>query len=124
MLDCYDDWIAPERERLQRLAVDVLERLVKAHERQREHEQALGYAERLLGLDPLNEEAYLALMRLNAVMGDRAAALRGYHTCVTALRRELEIEPGPPIRELYCATPLCERVPSASASAPSTFGRT
>src|SRR5260221_10982728 len=40
-------------------------------------------------------------MRLYALRGDRAAALRVYHTCVTALERELGTEPSEVTRAVY-----------------------
>jgi DNA-binding SARP family transcriptional activator len=43
--------------------------------------------------DPLDEESYRQLMRLYALKGDRAGALRAYHRCETTLRRELDVEP-------------------------------
>src|SRR5439155_16046891 len=55
----------------------------------------------LLRHDPLHEATYRHLIRLYALMGDRAAALRTYHTCATVLERELATEPGPATREAY-----------------------
>ena len=63
---CYDDWIVPERERLRQLALDGLTRLVELLESERNYRVAIGYAERLLGLDPVNEMTYRRLMRLRA----------------------------------------------------------
>jgi predicted ATPase len=40
-------------------------------------------------------------MRLHAARGDRASALRVYHTCVEVLQRELGVEPGPAVRAIY-----------------------
>src|SRR5260221_9201457 len=40
-------------------------------------------------------------MRLYALRGDRAAALRVYHTCVTVLERELGTEPSEVTRAVY-----------------------
>src|SRR5258708_33529658 len=40
-------------------------------------------------------------MRLYALRGDRAAALRVYHTCVTVLERELGTEPSEVTRAAY-----------------------
>ena len=52
------------------------------------------------GMD-LDEDTYRRLMHLYAVSGDRAAALRTYHTCVTVLERELATEPDRATREIY-----------------------
>ncbi len=99
--DCYDDWIAPERERLRDLYLHALERLIGHHEEQRHYEAAIGQAQRLLRSDPLHEATYHRLMRLYALNGDRAGALRVYHACVDTLQRELDVEPGVKIEEAY-----------------------
>ncbi|MFQ6102464.1 MAG: ABC transporter substrate-binding protein [Anaerolineae bacterium] len=98
---CYDDWILPERERLRQTFVDALERLILLLEGQRDYRTAIGYAQRLLRHDPLHEATYRRLMRLHALSGDRAGALRAYHTCATVLQRELDAEPSPATREAH-----------------------
>src|SRR2546428_12940171 len=55
----------------------------------------MGYARRWLSLDPLNEAAHRALMRMHARAGERAAALRQYRECALALDRELGVAPHP-----------------------------
>jgi DNA-binding SARP family transcriptional activator len=99
--DCYDEWVLPERERLQRLALDALEHLVEHLERHRDYAAAIDYARRLLRLDSLREATYLRLMGLHEARGDRAGALRVYHTCATILDRELGVEPSPATRAAY-----------------------
>ncbi len=98
---CYDEWILSERERLRHLFLDVLERLTLLLEQKRDYQAAIRAAQRLLRHDPLHEATYRHLMRLYALTGDRAAALRTYHTCATVLERELATEPGPATREAY-----------------------
>lgn len=99
--DCYQDWIAPERERLRGMLVDVLRRLVHMLEEQRAYADATQHARRLVAVEPLDEEAYRTLMRLHALAGDRAAALHTYHTCATVLERELGVDPSPATRAVY-----------------------
>ncbi len=55
--------------------------------------EAIALTERLLTLDPLDEDAHRTLMRLHYHNGDRPAALRAYHRCKSALQRELDTEP-------------------------------
>lgn len=98
---CYDEWILPERDRLHQAFLQALEQLAELLEQERDYTAALAVAQRLLHQDPLREEAYRQLMRLYAVRGDRAAALRIYHTCVSALERELGVEPGQATRAAY-----------------------
>lgn len=99
--DCYDDWIEPERERLQGIFVYVLERLIGTYGQAREYSNAVATANRLLGIDQFSETAYLALMRSHAALGERGAALRAYHRCVTIFQQELSAEPGQALRDAY-----------------------
>jgi len=98
---CYDDWILPERERLQQRFIETLELLVRLLENQHEYRSAIQYAERLLRTDPLREETYQQLIRLHALSGNRTGALRIYQTCVTVLKRELDVEPSSETRAVY-----------------------
>ncbi|MFN2286166.1 MAG: BTAD domain-containing putative transcriptional regulator, partial [Anaerolineae bacterium] len=98
---CYDDWISPERERLSQSFVRALEEATTLLEMQREYTRAIDVAQRLLLHDPLHEPSYRSLMRLQALVGNRATALRVYHTCVTTLQRELGVEPDADTRQVY-----------------------
>ena len=98
---CYDDWLLLERARLAERFLAALEQLILLLEQRRDYGRAIVHAERLLHHDPLHEAACRHLMRLHAVNGDRAAALRVYHTCVTALERELGVPPGVETVEAY-----------------------
>jgi DNA-binding SARP family transcriptional activator/tetratricopeptide (TPR) repeat protein len=98
---CFDDWIIPERERLRQAYLGALERSIGILEDQRDYEGAIRHAQRLLRSDPLHEATYRRLIRLHALNGDRAGALRAYHTCATLLRRELDVEPSAATREAY-----------------------
>ncbi len=116
---CYDDWIVPERTRLQHIAIGAFERLISLLEEEHDAESlraAIGYAEHLRQLDPLNEATYRTLMRLHSANHDRASALRVYHTCATTLQRELAAEPSSETRELY------QRLLSTAAAPASPIG--
>jgi DNA-binding SARP family transcriptional activator/predicted ATPase len=91
--ECYQDWIASERERFREKLANVLKRLTAALEEQRAYSDAIRHARRLVALDTLDEEAYRTLMRLHALQGDRAAALQVYLACASVLRRELGVDP-------------------------------
>ncbi len=99
--DCYDDWIVPERARLLDALLAAGERLADLLERQRDYRGAVPWARRLLDHEPLNEESCRRLMRLQALAGDRAGALRTYHGFATALARDTGVEPGDATREAY-----------------------
>ncbi len=98
---CYSDWLLVERERLAQEYARALRQLITLREASRQYAEAIAFTRALLRHDPLDEPAHTDLMRLCALNGDRATALHAYHTCVTILRRELDVAPGRAARELY-----------------------
>ncbi|MBS1253930.1 MAG: putative HTH-type transcriptional regulator [Anaerolineales bacterium] len=98
---CYDEWIAPERERLRQAFIEASDRLVRLLEDQRDYRTAIRYGRRQLQHDPLREATYRHLIRLYTVSGDRAEAVHVYETCVATLERELGVGPSPATREAY-----------------------
>jgi DNA-binding SARP family transcriptional activator len=115
---CYDDWILPLREELRQAHLDALARLTRLLEEQHDYPAAIGHAQRLLRHDPLHEATVRHLIRLHALAGDRAGALRVYHTCTTILQRELGVEPSAATREAY------ERLLGAESRPPPTVPAT
>ncbi len=97
----YDDWIIPIRENLRQNYLDALYQLVTLLEEQQDFRTAARYGQRLLQQDPLDETAYVQLMRLHARSGDRAGIRRIYELCLNTLRRELEVEPSPTTQAAY-----------------------
>ncbi len=125
--DCYDDWIAPVREWLRDDYLSALESLILLHEEQRQYESAIRSAQRLLRFDPLHEAGYRRLMRLHALNGDRAGALRVYHACVENLQRELDVMPGNRTQDAYRLllhrNPEAETAPEVSHGSVPLVGR-
>ena len=99
--NCYDEWILPERDRLQQMCLAALERLMELLEQAGNYAGAIRVAQRLLRLDPLQEATYRCLMRLYAARGDRGAVSRTYQSCAAVLKRELAIDPGLTTRTTY-----------------------
>lgn len=99
--DSSDEWFLPERARLHERYLTALNRLVTLLEEQRAYDRALEWGRRLANRDQLNEAATVTLMRLYALAGNRASALRTYHAVVAHLRDELGIEPGAELQALY-----------------------
>jgi tetratricopeptide (TPR) repeat protein len=81
--------------------LQAAERLIALLEQERDYDAGIKASQQLLRQDPLHEVAYRQVMRLYALRGDRAAALRVYHTCVTVLERELGTEPSEVTRAIY-----------------------
>ncbi|MCP4360732.1 MAG: tetratricopeptide repeat protein [Chloroflexi bacterium] len=99
--ELYDDWIAPQRERLRNLFVANLKRLVEMTHGRRDYQQAITYAQQLLAHDPLHEDITNTLMRVKYGMGDRAGAIQTFQTFAQCLQAELELSPMPETMMLY-----------------------
>ena len=97
----FDDWLTSERERLHELALQALGRLFTHQQQAGAAERAVQTGLRLLALDVLQEPVHRALMRLYARLGRREAALRQYHLCADALKRELSTQPEAETTQLF-----------------------
>lgn len=91
----FDEWQAYQAEEARRECARALERLVSDAARDGDQATAIADARRWLALDPLHEPAHRALMRLQALSGDRRAALRQYRECLQLLDRDLGVSPLP-----------------------------
>jgi DNA-binding SARP family transcriptional activator/tetratricopeptide (TPR) repeat protein len=91
----YDDWALAERDRLHRRCLALLDQLIAAESDAGSYGPAIGLARRRIDLEPLEEVGYRALLQLQALAGDRAAALQTYHRCASVLERELGVAPDP-----------------------------
>ena len=98
---CYDEWVTGHRDHFRRRFVSTLERLGALLTERAEYGAAIPYVERVIGLDPLREDAYRQLMRLHDARGDRALAVQVYQACVAALGREVGVDPSHATRETY-----------------------
>jgi DNA-binding SARP family transcriptional activator len=97
----YQDWCLFERERLQRIYLIMLDKLMGYCEAHHQYEAGLVYGNLLLGIDRARERTHRRLMRLYYLGDDRTAALRQYRQCVTALKDELGVEPARRTVQLY-----------------------
>lgn len=79
----------------------MLDLLATAYASQGDYERALVHTRRRLGLDPFDESAHRALMRLYAWSGQRAAALRQYDACALLLSEEMQLDPQPETTALW-----------------------
>jgi DNA-binding SARP family transcriptional activator len=92
--DClYEDWSAPERQRLRDLYVGTAERLARRLLRARAWDEVIALCEAILARDDCWEAAYRLLMRAHAAAGNRAQVQTSYQRCLAALRDGLGIEP-------------------------------
>ena|SRR5438105_339637 len=63
--------------------------------------EALGHFESLLTADPECERWHRGMMRSYFLAGERALALRQFHTCRSVLRQSRGAEPDPETNALY-----------------------
>ncbi len=97
----YDDWALRERERVRAMYLDSLARLMVYHRARSAYAEGIAAGQRILALDPLREEVHRELMQLYLVAGQRASAVRQYHTCRAVLAAELNIPPMAETEALY-----------------------
>lgn len=97
----YDEWVLAEREQLREACLSAIICLATLAEHAGDYPTAITALQQLLRMDPLREPGHRALIRLYALSGDRAGALRAYHTCVTTLERELGVPPSPATHQEY-----------------------
>jgi DNA-binding SARP family transcriptional activator len=97
----YQDWCLYERERLQNLYLDMLDKLMAYCEVHQQYETGLEYGARILHYDRARERTHWQLMCLYYSANDRAGALRQFQRCATALDQELGVKPSQRTMVLY-----------------------
>lgn len=97
----YQDWCLYERERLESMYLGALDKIMAFCEATGEFEAGLSYGARALRHDHARERTHRQLMRIYYRFGDRAAALRQYQRCVTALSTDLDTRPSKQTVDLY-----------------------
>ncbi|HMQ29766.1 MAG TPA: BTAD domain-containing putative transcriptional regulator [Chloroflexaceae bacterium] len=95
LADCpdFETWLVRERERWHRLTSDAHAALVAHHAHRGDPGRAEHYARRWIELEPWEEEAHRALMRLLFYRGRPAEALAQLELCRRALADEFAVEP-------------------------------
>jgi DNA-binding SARP family transcriptional activator/alpha-beta hydrolase superfamily lysophospholipase len=99
--EAFEEWLGSERRRVREIARDALTELLEHYETSGEARAGRRIAEQLLTLDPLQESAHRALMRLHAAEGRHGAALKQYGECVRIMSHELGVDPEAATTALY-----------------------
>ena len=84
--DPYEQWLENDRERLRGRFRELL--------------RASGRFDRLVAIDPTDEDGHLGMMRAMMRAGDRSGVLRQYAWLSRVLDEQLGVEPGPEARAL------------------------
>ena len=99
--DRYEDWCAQRREYLAELHVRLLLGLAEQLASQGSHAAAAARLREVLQHDPTREDVHRWLMLLYASAGKRDQAVRQFHVCEEALRRELDLAPAAATQALH-----------------------
>jgi LuxR family maltose regulon positive regulatory protein len=95
------EWCVAERGRLRGRFQSALEALAGLYADRGELPRAVELYRRILAQDPYQEIAHRELMSCYYRLGDRAAAIRQYRTCVEILREDLGLSPAPDTEAMY-----------------------
>ena len=98
---CYQEWCLFERERLERMYLIMLEKLMLYCESQGQYESGISYGVAALRHDRARERTHRRLIRLHYLSGNRSEALRQYRRCQEALQEELGVGPARTTVRLY-----------------------
>jgi DNA-binding SARP family transcriptional activator len=93
--EIFETWMLFHRERLHETIMNACSELVSYYEYQRYYEKAQQYVQRQLQLEPWNEAAHRASMRILAQCGRRTLALQQYTRCCQILEQEFATDPEP-----------------------------
>jgi predicted ATPase/DNA-binding SARP family transcriptional activator/Tfp pilus assembly protein PilF len=98
---CLEEWVLQERETREEAFLGALEALARhAMEADNPHEAAR-HLRRAVAMAPWRETACRGLMEALSSAGDHAAVTLAYRDLRTALRNELNTDPGPETQELF-----------------------
>jgi DNA-binding SARP family transcriptional activator/energy-coupling factor transporter ATP-binding protein EcfA2 len=132
--DCaaFEDWVAAERQRIDRRAVVLLRELVQAARRTTRVDRERHYLGLWARIEPWSEEVQMPLIQLQAQAGLMAAALDSFEVCRRALAEEMGARPsvalallGEQVRRgevgLQAATAGGSRRPAEAATQPAAL---
>ncbi|MFQ5606687.1 MAG: BTAD domain-containing putative transcriptional regulator [Candidatus Zixiibacteriota bacterium] len=91
--DMYDSWLEEPRETYRMKHIDICQRLADIHFEKGEFDRATALCQEILLVDPTEEPAHRLLMLTLFTTGRKAAAVKQYNACVSALKKRLDIEP-------------------------------
>ena len=97
----YDEWIAPERDRLEAAYLQKMNALLESLVEMERWEDVLKWAEQWIRLGHSPEPAFRAMLSAYAGLGDQAMVSATYQRCVESLDRELGLDPSLKTRRLY-----------------------
>lgn len=97
----YEEWVLLERDRLQAVFERNVGKLIEKYLDEARWVEVLEWAERWIAQGLAPESAYRALMKAHAAMGEISKVELVYQRCITALQRDLGVEPSEETERLY-----------------------
>ncbi len=99
--DCYHTYIEETRNTIQNLYRNALISLSEIYLRKLRFEEAIEIGEKILSLDPLDEEGHRLLMRIYLLNNEKAKAINQYEKCYNLFKKEFGCEPSEETRKFY-----------------------
>ena len=99
--DRYEDWPLVHRENLKNAYLDTLSQLSQHFYTNGQYARSIYYSRKILAEDQCREDIHRLVMLCYLNLDQPHLALRQYHTCVEALKEELDVPPMPATEELY-----------------------
>ena len=106
--DVYAEWAIIPRERLRCLYLRALLALAQRFLSHHQPRQTIDLCQRILAIDPWQEQAVFLAMKAHMLLNDRSAAIRLYRSLANTLKEELGVQPQSALQTLYeaiCQTP-------------------
>jgi LuxR family maltose regulon positive regulatory protein len=97
----YFEWVFAARRNLAQTYLGALQELIAFHASSPDPLPAIGYFEKALSVDNLNEDLYCHAMRAYAALGDRINIVNLYNGLKELLKTELDTEPLPRTTHVY-----------------------
>ena len=97
----FEEWVRYEATRLDHAYLNALQQLASWAESRQSWDEAIGFVQKIIQLDPLAEEVQRQLMGLYVRSGAIGLALRQYRQFETELGRELGVAPSPETQALF-----------------------
>lgn len=101
LAEIYSEWAAEKRQELENGYVKALMLLARLSSARGQHYRAVGLLEKLLAIDPYQDEVYCQLIEEHLAMGNDLAASGLYKRYIETVARELDLVPSARMRSLY-----------------------
>jgi len=101
MKEFYSEWTEMQRRELEDKYLKALLLLASFNSDRGKYDTAITLLEKIIAIDPYNDEAYYQVMERHLSVGDKFSALRIYERYLNTVADELEVAPSTRIRNLH-----------------------